>query len=99
MQENLFDLEAISTEPVKEKLRNLRTYLPGKSQAVYDFAEHLAGTLGNKLMPEGFSIAAVLAVRYIQAYYEAHDEPVSNLRDNIYYGLVCRDGYHAHPRS
>jgi hypothetical protein len=80
MPEDLFSLEAISMGHVKEKLRNLKSYLPDRIQPVYDFAERLAGTLGNKVVPEGFNMAAEAAVRYIQAYYEVYGEPILTLR-------------------
>lgn len=54
--------EAISTEPIKEKLKNLRQYMPGQLDEIYDFAAYLAGRLNPQLLPRGFYITAKLAL-------------------------------------
>ena len=36
---------AISTEPIKEKLRNLRQYMPNQKDTIYDFGAYLADRL------------------------------------------------------
>lgn len=52
--------KAIQTKEVKEKLKNLRKYLPGQEQIVYDFAAKLADRLNPELVPAGFNTAAEL---------------------------------------
>lgn len=57
---------AISMEPVKEKLRNLHEYLPNENSILYDFAGYLADRLNPRLVPEGFVLAAELALYDLQ---------------------------------
>ena len=52
--------KAISTEEIKEKLRNLKEYMPGEPEITYDFATYLANRLNPKLNPGGFQISAEL---------------------------------------
>lgn len=54
--------EAISMEPVKKKLRNLSKHMPGQERIIYDFAEFLADRLNPELAPQGFMMAAELAL-------------------------------------
>lgn len=56
------DLEGISTDGMKEKLRNLKEYMPDQNEVVYAFADYLAGRLNPTLVPAGFNIAAQLAL-------------------------------------
>ncbi len=57
---------AISTEPVKEKLRNLRQYMPDQQDVVYDFGAYLADRLNPELVPQGFNMATELALYDLQ---------------------------------
>lgn len=54
--------QSISMEPVKEKLKNLPEHMPNKSQIVYDFGVYLADNLNLESIPDGFAIAAVMAI-------------------------------------
>ena len=54
--------DAISMEPVKEKLRNLRVHLPQDVESTYQFGEFLADRLNPDLVPKGFLLAAQLAL-------------------------------------
>ena len=62
--------EAISMEPVKEKLRNLREHMPNCmpnfEDITYDFGAYLADRLNPKLVPQGFNLAAELALYDLQ---------------------------------
>ncbi|MBS3150625.1 hypothetical protein J4425_02365 [Candidatus Woesearchaeota archaeon] len=57
---------AISMEPVKEKLRNLREHMPDQQDVIYDFGAHLADRLNPELVPQGFNMAAELALYNLQ---------------------------------
>ncbi len=57
---------AISTESVKEKLRNLKQYMPDRHDAIYDFGAYLADRLNPELVPQGFNMAAELALYDLQ---------------------------------
>ena len=61
-------LEAISTEPIKEKLRNLAELMPKEHEVLYHFGEYLAERLGSHptLLPQGFNITAELALYDLQ---------------------------------
>ena len=52
---------AISMEPIIEKLRHLRDYLPSMDETVYQFGSFLAVRLNPRLVPAGFNLAAELA--------------------------------------
>lgn len=54
-------MEAISMEDIKEKLKNLREYLPNQEESIYNFCSYLTGYLNPKLVPEGFNMAIELA--------------------------------------
>jgi hypothetical protein len=54
--------EAISMEPVKEKLRNLREHMPDQQDETYAFGAYLADRLNPKLVPMGFNMAAELTL-------------------------------------
>jgi len=58
--------KAISTEPIKEKLRNLKEHMPDQQDVIYDFAEYLADRLNPELVPEGFNMAMELALYDLQ---------------------------------
>lgn len=58
---------AISMEPVKEKLRNLKEYMPGEDQTIYDFGEFLADRLNSIVVPRGFYLATELALCDLRA--------------------------------
>lgn len=53
---------AMSMEPVQEKLRNLPEHMPDQEQIVYDFGTFLADRLNPSLVPQGFAMAAELAL-------------------------------------
>ena len=52
---------AISMEPVKEKLRNLREHMPNEDVIIHHLGAHLADYLNPTLVPEGFILATELA--------------------------------------
>jgi len=54
--------DAISMEPVKEKLRNLREYMPNHKDITYVFGVYLAEGLIPQLSPKEFSYIAVLTL-------------------------------------
>ena len=54
--------EAISMEPVKEKLKNLREHMPEQDDTIYSFGAYLADRLNPELVPQGFNMAAELAL-------------------------------------
>ncbi len=58
--------EAISMEPVQEKLRNLREHMPDQQDVTYDFGAYLADRLNPELVPQGFNMAAELALYDLQ---------------------------------
>ena len=62
----VLESKAISTEPIKKKLKSLREYMPDQKDIVYDFATYLADRLYPKLVPEGFSTIAELALYDLQ---------------------------------
>ena len=57
---------AISTEPIKEKLKNLRQYMPNQQDVIYDFGAYLADRLNPELVSQGFNMAAELALYDLQ---------------------------------
>ncbi|PJE81236.1 hypothetical protein COU58_03555 [Candidatus Pacearchaeota archaeon CG10_big_fil_rev_8_21_14_0_10_32_42] len=58
--------EVISMEPVKEKLKNLRKYMPNQDDTIYDFGAYLADRLNPELFSQGFNMAAELALYDLQ---------------------------------
>ena len=56
----------IKSEPVKDKLRNLKRLLPDEMDVVYDMAKGISEVLKPEITPEDFYDAAVLylAQRY-----------------------------------
>ncbi|HUW43418.1 MAG TPA: hypothetical protein VMV95_00440 [Bacillota bacterium] len=54
--------KAISMEPIKEKLKGLREHMPDQQDVIYDFATYLADRLNPELVPQGFNMAAELAL-------------------------------------
>ena len=58
---------SISTDEVKEKLRNLREHMPKQDDLIYDFGAYLAERLNPTLVPMGFNMAAELALYDLQA--------------------------------
>jgi len=51
--------EAISMEPIKQKLRNLREHMPDCEQITYDFGAYLAERLEPQLSPGRFASVTV----------------------------------------
>lgn len=66
---------------IRDRLRNLATYLPGQQKIVYDFAAHIANYVNAELVPQGFVMAAVLALYDLQVGVNGYtNEPIrSNL--------------------
>lgn len=58
--------EVISMEPVKEKLRNLRKYMPSQQDVIYEFGAFLADRLNLELDSQEFHTAAELALSDLQ---------------------------------
>ena len=56
----------ISTEPIKEKLRNLRQYMPNQEDVIYKFGAYLAERLYPELNPGLFVMAVELALYDLQ---------------------------------
>lgn len=54
--------DAISMEPVKAKLKNLKEYLPRENEIVHEFGAYLADQLNSELVPAGFNLACELAL-------------------------------------
>ncbi len=84
--------EAISMEPVKEKLRNLREHMPDETEIVYDFAAYLAERLNSELLPQEFNMAAELALYDLETSIDEYSgKPIpSSLvgHQPITYGLL-----------
>lgn len=60
-------IESISTEPIKEKLRNLSEYMPDQDETTYQFGRFLAERLGNDtILPMGFNMVAELGLYDLQ---------------------------------
>jgi len=57
---------AISTEPIKEKMRNLQQHIPGQDDAFYEFATYFAERLNPQIIPVGFVTTAELALYDLQ---------------------------------
>ncbi len=55
-------LEAISMEPVKDKLKNLKDYIPKGDDFLYDFGAYLADRLNPELVPVGFNFACEASI-------------------------------------
>ena len=51
---------------MKEKLRNLREHMPDQNDQIYSFGAYLADRLNPELVPEGFNMAAELALYDLQ---------------------------------
>ena len=57
----------VSPESIKEKLRNLQEYMPDGDNLLYKFGEYIADKLSpNRIIPEGFYMAAELALNDLQ---------------------------------
>ncbi len=61
-------LEAISTEPIIQKLRTLREYLPNEDDTLYQLGEFLADRLSShpKILPIGLNMVAELGFYDLQ---------------------------------
>jgi hypothetical protein len=72
---------AISMVEVKQKLRNLRKYLPDQTDFVYDFASYLAARLNPILAPVGFNLTTETVLYDLRKGVSGFsDEPIpSNL--------------------
>ena len=62
------ETKAISTEEMKEKLRNLKEYMPKEEDVLYSFGRYLAKRLEGhpELVPEGFNVTVELALHDLQ---------------------------------
>ncbi|MDO8528629.1 MAG: hypothetical protein Q7S06_01920 [Nanoarchaeota archaeon] len=58
--------EAISMEPVKAKLKNLREHMKGEYETLYRFASYLADELNPELVPEGFNLTCELSLENLR---------------------------------
>ena len=60
--------DAILTEPIKEKLRNLREYIPNQESVLYQFGGLLAERLGGHptINPIGFNLVAQLTLHDLE---------------------------------
>ncbi|MEK6874071.1 MAG: hypothetical protein AABW91_04450 [Nanoarchaeota archaeon] len=54
--------EALSMEPIKEKLKTLSEYMPNQDDITYIFGAYLADRLNEELVPQGFYLAAMRAI-------------------------------------
>ena len=59
-------LEAISMEPVKEKLNNLKQYLPDTDDFLCNFGKYFATVLNKKAVPQGFNFAYEISIQNIK---------------------------------
>lgn len=65
------EIMSIPMVPVKEKLRNLKQYIPGISDEIDIFGNYLAGKLPSNASPEGF-VAATLQILYDLTLYNTY---------------------------
>lgn len=71
--------KAISTEPIKEKLKNLEKYMPEEEDTIYRFGEFLADRLNQQLNPLGFNMAAELTLYDLQRGIDGFSgQPIRN---------------------
>ncbi len=69
----------LSLGQVREKLRNLQEYFPGQEEETYKFGSYLAERLDPGLVPEGFGLAAHLALDGLErGIDEDHGQPIAN---------------------
>ena len=83
----------IPTEPIKEKLRNLRQYMPKRDDIIYEFGAYLADRLNPELVPEGFNMIVERALHDLQKGTNGcTGQPIRNSRlvgnPPIMYGLL-----------
>ena len=74
-------LEAIAAQPIVEKLRNLRQYLPDQNEVVYDFGAFLAERLEKhpNIIPVGFNVMAELGIYDLQRGIDGFtDKPITS---------------------
>lgn len=72
---------AISMEPIRAKLKNLREVMPNQEETLYTFGSYLADRLNPELVPAGFYMAAQIALYDLQTGVDGFSgEPIqSNL--------------------
>ncbi len=60
--------DAIPTEPIREKLRNLREYIPNQGILLYEFSDLFAERLGGHptINPIGFNLTAELTLHDLE---------------------------------
>jgi len=87
--------KAIAMEPVKEKLRNLRTYMPKAHDGIYTFGQLLAERLNPEIVPDGFYLAAELLVDELQKGVDGRSgkKIINSLTDNppVVYWVLRRE--------
>ena len=54
--------DALSMEPIKEKLKTLNKYIPNQEDIIYIFGAYLADRLNEELVPQGFYLAAKMVI-------------------------------------
>lgn len=59
---NLHDACVCKTSGIKRNLKNLRQIMPSEDDTLYEFADFLSERLNSRLVPEGFNMAAQLAL-------------------------------------
>ncbi len=59
--------DAIPTKEIREKLDNLKDYMPGQSEFIYELGKYFAQRLGNpEIVPEGFNLEYQLMLYDLQ---------------------------------
>ena len=75
-----FSPESESTNvSVKERLENLKLYMPGEEEMIYKFALFLSTRIHDTLSPEGFETMATLALEDLKTGKDGFThEPISS---------------------
>lgn len=85
---------SISTELIKEKLRNLKGYMPREDDKLYRFGEYLADRLGPNIFPHGFNISAERAIADLKDGIDSFTkQPIKNSLVGmvpVYYTMLSR---------
>lgn len=78
---------SIQTNEVKEKLTNLREYMPKQEDIIYDFGKFLADRLNPRLNPHGFNLALELTLYDIKTGRGEIPIELSGYPTQVYAGL------------
>ena len=70
--------QRISMEPVREKLRNLRKFMPGKHDLVYELGAYLADNLSSPEDPKVFELAALQSLYELERGIDRFNNPIKN---------------------